>query len=490
MKRATILLTTEGTFPFVRGGVGGWCRDLITGLGEDCDFYVHALTTPAHEKYSYELPENIRVLTSISLWGSKDSIRQHQNETISQRKISRREPFNASIADDQFLEPLFYLFDPTVDVYKQSGALLRALESITTYFQIYDYMQTFQSEIVWERFATYFDTVATPEKATLFDIRNALTTLSHLCFVFAIDFPEGIDYIHATAAGWSGIHAIAAKIRTGKPLFLTEHGVYLREQLFFLRENNGYSPALRSFFQFLVHRIVQLNYLCADIVIPVCEFNARWERYLQVPEEKIQVIHNGVYIPDQNQGGETHVLSGKPAINVVSAIYPLKDIKTIIHAARLIKDELPDVQIRIFGAIKSPDYFRMCAQLIKGVGVEDTVSIYGVVDDVRERFRPGDIFLQTSLSEGLPYGILEAMSERQAIVSTAVGGIPEALSDCGLYIPTKSPKEVAETCLLLCKNPELRTIFANCAYHRVQQYFHLEQMVDAYRQLYQQQFVI
>ena len=72
MSRLSVLLTTEGTFPYHRGGVSTWCHALTNELS-DIDFTVLAITMHPYLERQYALAPNVRNVITVPLWGTEDS---------------------------------------------------------------------------------------------------------------------------------------------------------------------------------------------------------------------------------------------------------------------------------------------------------------------------------------------------------------------------------------------------------------------------------
>src|SRR5207249_9304791 len=110
-----------------------------------------------------------------------------------------------------------------------------------------------------------------------------------------------------------------------------EHGVYLRAQYLNLRRQVE-SFVVRWFLYRVIENVVELNYYFADLVAPVCAFNARWEKHLGVPESRVQVIFNGVdpekFSPQRQENGR------RARVSSLGHIYPLKGQRDLIEIGR------------------------------------------------------------------------------------------------------------------------------------------------------------
>ncbi len=308
-------------------------------------------------------------------------------------------------------------------------------------------------------------------------------------FLYPLSFETEFktDIFHSSVASSFGLLGVINKIIYGKPFVLSEHGVYLREQYYFIKQSRVLTKFLKKFLRLLIYRFVILNYNFADKIIPVCLFNKRWEQYLGAKDDKLQVIYNGINDSSEFEFLKQEYVKEKTSFNdiiLVGAFYPFKDIETAIRAVAIVKKQVPNIRLYIFGPIKDKDYFSYCLRLIKNLSLKNNVIYRGVVKDLQNYFKVGGVFLSTSVSEGFPYSILEAMLYKQAIVSTSAGGIPELLGDCGLYVEMKNPNSVAKACLKLLHNQSLRIELGWRAHQRAVERFSLSRMLKSYEYLY------
>lgn len=104
---------------------------------------------------------------------------------------------------------------------------------------------------------------------------------------------------------------------------------------------------------------------------------------------------------------------------------------------------------------------------VASLGLSSVVTFQGKTDyaDVPKDYRQADIFITTSLSDGTPVSVLEAMASGLPCIATSVGGIPEWVENgkTGLLVPPGSPEAVAEAILLLAADPSLRSSLGSAA---------------------------
>ncbi len=117
----------------------------------------------------------------------------------------------------------------------------------------------------------------------------------------------------------------------------------------------------------------------------------------------------------------------------------------------------------------------------------DSVIWPGFVQDMPGFLSALDIYVQTSVNEGLSLSILEAMAARKPVIATKVGGNVEIITDHvdGLLIPPLNTIEITKALLMLIQSPELGSQFASAAAQKLQAKYGLEQMVEKYQHLYE-----
>jgi glycosyltransferase involved in cell wall biosynthesis len=144
-----------------------------------------------------------------------------------------------------------------------------------------------------------------------------------------------------------------------------------------------------------------------------------------------------------------HGNGGPPTIVTVGRLVRPKSFWILGDALRL----LSDTPLRVLVAGEGPQ-----DKYLRGIrGVE----LLGDRDDVPELLAEGDLFVLSSLSEGMPISVLEAMAAGLPVVASAVGGIPEIVVDgeTGLLVPPGDPAPLAEAIRRLLGDPELRRRF-------------------------------
>jgi glycosyltransferase involved in cell wall biosynthesis len=316
-------------------------------------------------------------------------------------------------------------------------------------------------------------------RLTLRQADDAAVLLEHAVRPLAAAVPD-VDVVHANANGLSSLVAMAAKWRTGVPFVMTEHGVYLRERYLAAAEQ---APGVKAAMLRFHRALARLAYAEADRITPVSAFNQRWEIRHGADPAKIRVIPNGVDpqryppLPDEPP---------VPTIAWVGRIDPLKDLETLIRALHLVRAKVPDARLHLAGPVPvgNEAYADTCHKLVAELGVADAVTFAGPCASSRDAYAAGHVVALSSISEGMPYTVIEAMMCGRATVSTDVGGVAEVVGDTGRVVAPRDPAAFAAACVDLLTDPARRRDLANRARERALGRYTLEQCVGSYRRTY------
>ena len=442
-----------------------------------------------HMEARFDPPANVRSIITVPLWGIEEPSEFALQSSFADLYERKRRTTDDEI-ERAFL-PMFRAFLDAVNANADPALFGRLLVQMEDYFVRFDYNVTMKSRPVWSAFTHEMQAfsaraaLALPPEArehqapSLFDLTECLRWLYRFLIVLTVRVPE-VSVTHTTAAAFCGIPCITAKVRRGTPMIVTEHGVYLREQNLFL------SRFRRLFFckQFLLNLItavVRANYFHADVVAPVCHYNTRWELAHGTPQHKIRVIYNGVD-PDLFSAGVRR--DRKPHVVATARIDPLKDIETFLRVAASVRTTHPDVRFTIFGSVGDREYYAKCLALRRELGLDDVVTMGAVANDIVEAYREADVVLLTSISEAFPYSVIEGMACERAVVASDVGGVGEALEECGMLVRPRDVEGFASAVRQLLDDAPLRARMGRRARARVLEEFRLDGSIAAYLELY------
>lgn len=477
---ATVALLTEGTYPLHTGGVSVWCDQLVSGLSH-VDFHVLALSG-LDSQVRCDLPVNVRRVSVVPLWSSLPVRRAPKGVRSAFRELYER-LLSAMMSDTPEAAVAFGLALHDLSHFARRHDLASALSDP-------DNAQLILS--VWRTHATTLGLAAGGLRQapsiplpSVADALDASMWLSHLLRPLAGVIPE-CDVTHAVSNGLSVLPAIAAKSVYGTPFILTEHGVYLRER--FLSPPSEYlAPGTRAFLLRFYTHLTRTAYRLADIISPASNFNTRWQLHFGADPRKLRPVYNGI---DPALFGVGDSEPAQPTVAWVGRVDPIKDLDTLIRAHALVQHRLPEAQLRMFGPIPlgNEGYELSCRQLIHDLGLDAAAHFEGRVPSVAQAYQSGHVVALSSISEGFPYSVIEAMATGRPMIATDVGGVREAVGDTGIVVPPRDPRAFAEACESLLRDDGLRRTLSLRARERVLTLFTVQHCLQAYRSMYQDLF--
>ena len=170
-------------------------------------------------------------------------------------------------------------------------------------------------------------------------------------------------------------------------------------------------------------------------------------------------------------------------ISIGSLIWRKGYTDALIAIRRLV-DKGISIQYEIIG--DGEDYQAILFS-IQDMELQDYVTLHGKLsaEEIRDRLQRSDVFLLTSLSEGISNAALEAMSCGLPVVTTESGGMREAVTDGveGLVVPIMDPDAVANALETLRSDPELRKKMGDAARLRILRDFTLAQQINQFQEL-------
>lgn len=210
-----------------------------------------------------------------------------------------------------------------------------------------------------------------------------------------------------------------------------------------------------------------------------------------IPERRIQVIYNGVRLADFENTTESRSAvrrelglgNDSPVAIQVARLDYLKDHLTAVRTARRIKEIRPDFRLLLVG--EGAERAKI-EQEVSTLGLQDTVLLLGLKTDVQRLLSAADVFLLTSISEGIPVTLIEAMSACLPVVSTDVGGIPEVVihGKTGWLAPARDDALLAFHMLDAFKNPDSAAALGKAGEARARELFSEQQMHAAYAEMF------
>jgi glycosyltransferase involved in cell wall biosynthesis len=271
------------------------------------------------------------------------------------------------------------------------------------------------------------------------------------------------DVVHCHNATAAIMAALPARLAGVKSVIVTRHG--LVKPPYQMRRELKFALASRW----------------CDWIVGVCEgTRTNLQAAPFAARDKIIHIYNGadpadIRVVPQPKKGFTLLHVGRLA--------PLKDHATLLQALALTRARHPDVQLWIVGDGPLQAHLRTLTDALE---LNGSVTFFGEQTDVSPFLLAADLFVNSSVTEGLPVSLLEAMSVGLPAVVTDVGGMGEIarLSGAVTLVPSSNPESMAEALCDAISSKHRLSVMRNLASHCYQKYFRPERMLDDYMSLY------
>jgi glycosyltransferase involved in cell wall biosynthesis len=229
------------------------------------------------------------------------------------------------------------------------------------------------------------------------------------------------------------------------------------------------------------------RYLPVSLVAVSKHVRTMFVEQWHIPKEKIGVIYNAVAMkpylaipvgPNRNKNDEGPVI-----INVAS-LSEQKAQARLLEAAKLVLAEYPKARFMIVGRGRLEQKLKDYARTL---GIAEQVIFTGLRHDIPDLLARADIFVLSSLWEGLPLAAVEAMAAARPVILTDVGGNSELVEhgQNGLLAPPGDVEALAGAIRLLLADPEQRLILGQAARAQVRHDFNIEMVVKQYETLYE-----
>ena len=498
-RHANVCLILEGTYPYIRGGVSSWVKQLIDGMPE-LTFSIIFLGGHAddYDEPAYEIPDNVVHIEVRFLLGDEDATTP-QKKKFWQRKADKKALFTRNHQlHDQLADTGNALDNTVVHDFTSLLAGPNALQRSDLYHGE-DAWETVRSKYIDAPsgldFNHYFWTVRT--------MHSPLFTLGEIA-----GNPPSADVYHSVSTGYAGYLGAMLKSKTNKPYFVTEHGIYTKEREIDLAhvdwipdELDPYRVGLDDSMGFLRQTWIRffkslgrMTYSSADHVYTLFEGNRQRQIEDGVNENALTIIPNGVNVEKLRQVRRPDNAAIPPVLALIGRIVPIKDIKTFIRGMRVVCAKLPQAQGWLVGPEdEDPDYVAECRAMVHSFGLEDSVKFLGF-QNLERVFPQVGLTVLTSISEGQPLTTLEGFAAGIPAITTDVGSCRDLIHGCnehdkqlgsaGATIPIANPGLFAEASIALLTDGKSWREASAVARKRVETYYDEKDMLQRYSDIY------
>lgn len=488
--QADVCIILEGAYPYVAGGVSSWTHDLVNAQ-EHLTFHIVALSADSSPKIlRFELPPNVVGITEIVL-------QQPETRTPQGRAIERL------IAD---LEP------PLARLLKHGGlpdyrAVLAAIRRQPT---IATRAALMNSEPAFEMLERMYEQ-SVPGSSFLNYFWSWRALAGGLFSVLLADLPHARLY-HAVSTGYAGLVMARAVVETGRPGLLTEHGIYTNERRVEIAMADWLADKLpgsldiegrrRDLRDVWIDAFTGYSRACYEACSRITTLYTG-NQTLQIrdgaPKDKLAIIPNGIDY-DSLSRIPRDTSHRPPTVALIGRVVPIKDIKTYIRAAALLRGLVPGVRVLLLGPTdEDPQYFRECEEMVSHLGLTDTFEFMGRVK-LHDYLGRVDVIALTSISEAQPLVLLEAGAASVPGVATDVGSCRDIilgradeeppLGAGGFVTSLSNPLATAKGLADLLIDPELRKRCGEAIRRRTEKYYNKRVVDQLYRALYEEQLAM
>jgi glycosyltransferase involved in cell wall biosynthesis len=487
-----IMFLSEGTYPYVKGGVSSWMHQLISELPE-FKFGIIFIGSQAknYGEVSYQLPENIVHLETHYLFDENNlKPKARKGCPVATEVMKNLHRYFADKSAGKTVNPPAEIFSQ--DFFSKQLPLKDFLFSDAVWQVIKKYSQENAENL---SFQDYFWTIRSIHQP-IWKLAEILKKLPN------------IKLLHAPSTGYAGYLGAMISSEKKLPYLLTEHGIYTRErkidllsshwlgftQYSLLKEKGSLHYLKRIWVDFFKH-IGELSYDQADKILSLFSEAKKIQINLGAPEFKTQVISNAVDVDLFSSLIPQRPDEPPQVVALIGRVVPIKDIKTFIRAILISTEKMPEIQGWIVGAFDEDlQYFSECKEMVKVLSLEKNIKFLGH-QQLTDIFPQIGLSTLTSISEGMPLVMLESFAAGVPCIVTDVGSCAElihggldeediALGSAGGVTKIASTLDLANYYVNYLSDINLWHAAQQVALKRVNKYYRKEKFLTHYRDLY------
>lgn len=494
LPQVDVELVLEGSYPYVTGGVSSWTHRLIEGMPEIRFGVVHLASRPEDaDQLKYQLPENVLYLHNIFL---------HDPVFLEDKNAAK----DCGVDQNKFFHGLYQLHICARD--RRPSEFHTVIERLCSECAIPHMREFFYSEKAFALLLSLYQKGF--ENSSFIDFFWTWRYM-HIPLFQIFQARKGpARIVHSACTGYAGFYAATRKIAENLPLMLTEHGIYTRERAIEIIKSEAIyqedSEKHKIAKDFGVFKRIWLSffevlglwtYQMSDRIYTLYEGNRQAQLSLGADYDKIEIVPNGIVaekffdlrpvrMPDP----------GAIQVGFVGRVVSIKDVKTLLRAFKIVQLSSEKATLHLVGPLEEePEYVAAMQKMANELGIEKMVLFHGA-QDVTKFYPRLDVCVLTSISEGQPLIMLEAMAAGIPLVATDVGGCAELiegrtkedkqLGPCGILTNLASPAETAAAILKICREPKTYQSFVLSGKARVKELYLQQKVVEKYQNDYRQ----
>jgi glycosyltransferase involved in cell wall biosynthesis len=293
--------------------------------------------------------------------------------------------------------------------------------------------------------------------------------------IFSLIKKNRYEIVHAHSSKAGGIFRLAAYLNSVPIIFYTPHGLYYQ----------GKAGLLRAIY-ICIERL--LSFITTFVIVSDVEIYAI-TKYRIFPESKIISINNAIDCNEYKRSSHrTKIkaklgIKGNPSIiGTVGRLVHQKDLKTYIFAAREVLKSHSNIVFLIVGEGYMEKKLRA---LIHSLDLEDNIILTGYISDIHEVYSIVDIYINSSLWEGLPYVILEAMWYEKPIIATQTGTESVVIHEVNGYLcPVRDYAGIASRISVLLRDNNLASMLGKNSKRILKDKYSIHRFVEDHEALY------
>ncbi|MEU2064241.1 DUF3492 domain-containing protein [Streptomyces sp. NPDC013455] len=521
-------LLTEGGYPYVGGDAGLWCDRLVRGLGQH-EFDVYALSRGRHQEQQglVPVPPQVGRVRTAPLWtavddgvaygrrarrrfaecygelvsacvdGDAPAFSPARPSARSSASVPSSVPASSSapasgVASEDLADRFGSALYGLAELAREEGGLVGALRSDAAVRAL-------------EHACRAPGALRTAREARVPELLAVAAHLERALLPLSLDWYGddalgAADLCHATAGGPAALCGLLARHFSDVPLLVTEYGVHLRSHYLALGPEAA-APAVRALLAAFHGRLAAEVYRKAEILTPGNAHARRWQERCGADRARIRTVYPGMAADRFSEVGESPDAGDPHTLVWVGRVEPAKDLVSLLHAFAEVRKEEPKARLRVVGAPGGPEgaaYLGHCRALAAQLFPDEAEGAHEVGDNpvsfeeigapevpaLPDAYAAGAVVVLSSVVEGFPVGLVEAMFCGRATVSTDVGAVVEVIGGTGLVVPPRNPRALAEACVALLRDPERRERLGAAARARALELFTVERNAAAFDGIY------